>query len=129
MKNILKETLGFLRETFPRELSEFPRSEVQVFNDFTRVHLGNATTNGRGYEDIIDIMPDGNVWAATDRAVEYYETGHVSGKNPKDTSIKIDKDFTKVSVNGVTIQQAEDGHLIISAPGKVEVKPQVFRFK
>jgi hypothetical protein len=52
------------------------------------------------------------------------EARPASGEAPaKGTQFSVSEDFRTVVVNGVTIEQAADGHLVISAPGTVITKP------
>jgi hypothetical protein len=86
--------------------------------------------------DRIEVSPDGKkVTAYTNDGVE---TKAASGEPPatrdgaisegavplsRDGGISISADFNRVVMNGATIERAADGHLVISSPGTVIIKP------
>src|ERR1035438_202439 len=62
----------------------------------------------------VEVSPDGKkVTAYTNDGVEIKAA---SGEAPAQ-GISISADFNTVVLNGVTIQRAADGHLVITAPG------------
>src|SRR5579871_2483131 len=78
--------------------------EVSVGRDF--VVMGR---------DRIDVSPDGR--NVTADATNGFEVRAASGAAAQ--AISISADFNTVVLNGVTIERASDGHLVISAPGGI----------
>ncbi|MGH9422572.1 MAG: DUF1566 domain-containing protein [Thermoanaerobaculia bacterium] len=81
---------------------------VSVTEEQGIVTIGNAT---------VEVSADG-------KTVTCYTTDGVETKaaatptaSAEGTTISISKDFNAVVLNGVTIEQAADGHLVITAPG------------
>ena len=71
--------------------------------------------------DRIGVSPDGkNVTAYTNGGVE---TKVATGADIQQAGMHISADFNRVVLNGVSIERAADGHLIISTTGTVITKP------
>jgi hypothetical protein len=70
--------------------------------------------------DRVEVSPDGK--KVTTYTTDGVETRAASGTAPAQ-GISISADFNTVVLNGVTIERAADGHLVISAPGTVITKP------
>lgn len=71
----------------------------------------------------VEVSPDGKkVTAYTNDGVETKAAtnGEAAAEG---TLITVSKDFNTVVLNGVTIERAADGHLVIAAPGTVITKP------
>jgi hypothetical protein len=82
--------------------------------------LSTATINGTK----IEISPEGNVVAFTDKGVQVKPVAIADAAAKKEgTSIDIGKDFNTVAMYGATVELATDGSLIVSTNGKVTVKP------
>lgn len=81
--------------------------------------LSTATINGTK----IEISPEGNVVAFTDKSVQIKPAAADTPVKKEGTSIDIGKDFNTVAMYGATVEMAADGSLIVSTNGKVTVKP------
>lgn len=79
----------------------------------------------------IEVSADGKqVTAYTSNGVETKPSANSRGSTAaaaeEGAKISISKDFNAVVLNGVTIEQAADGHLVITAPGGIVInKPAV----
>ncbi len=71
--------------------------------------------------DRVEVSPDGtNVTAYTNYGVE---TKAASSGGGAGEGVSISANFNKVVLNGVTIERAAGGHLVISSSGTVVTKP------
>lgn len=66
-------------------------------------------------EDRVEVSADGK--KVTAYASNGVETKAAAGETAATPGISISADFNTVVLNGVTIERAADGHLVISAPG------------
>lgn len=93
-----------MRNSAKKEISDV---QVNVGKDLSTVTIGDSK---------VEVSADGKkVIAYTKDGVETKETGAAAGE--KGTKISISEDFNAIVLNGVTIEQASDGHLVITAPG------------
>jgi hypothetical protein len=77
--------------------------------------------------DRVEVSPDGKkVTAYTNDGVETMTTkpAPVMPRGASERGISISADFNTVVLNGVLIQRAFEGHLVISSPGTVVIKPR-----
>ncbi|MFA5911064.1 MAG: DUF1566 domain-containing protein [Vicinamibacterales bacterium] len=82
--------------------------QVNVGKDLSTVTIGDSK---------VEVSADGKkVTAYTKDGVEAKAAG-TAATAEEGTKISISKDFNAIVLNGVTIEQAADGHLVISAPG------------
>jgi hypothetical protein len=71
----------------------------------------------------VEVSPDGKqVTAYTNDGVDTKAATNGAAA-AEGTLISVSKDFNTVVLNGVTIERAADGHLVIAAPGTVITKP------
>jgi hypothetical protein len=69
--------------------------------------------------DRVEVSPDSNVVVYTNEAVQTNSPfGEAAAKGTH-----ISEDFNTVVLNGATIERSADGHLVISTPGSVKIKP------
>jgi Protein of unknown function (DUF1566) len=94
--------------------------EIAVGENGSIVMIGGAK---------VEVSADGNKVTAYTSGVET-RAATAGGATVTGTHIDVSTGFNAVVLNGVTIEQSGDGHLVITAPGKVfvkgnESKPQV----
>ncbi len=94
------------------------------------VHEGIQVSVGQDFvvmgTDRIEVSPDGKtVTACTDSGIELKAAQAVPAQagGAAIQGISISADFNTVVLNGVTIERAADGHLVISTSGTVITKP------
>ena len=86
---------------------------ITVGEDESTVEIGAAK---------IEVSADGKKVTAYANGVETRASAISSTLPAEGTHIDISKGFNAVVLNGVTIEQAADGHLVITAPGTVFMK-------
>ncbi len=95
------------------------KKEVQPVQVTVDQNLSTATLGGTK----IEISPEGNVVAFTDKGVQVKPAAATTAAATEDKQISIGNDFNTVAMYGATVELAADGSLIVSTNGNVTVKP------